>query len=306
MNDVTADFNIDRVEAVLRVAEAALREARRMKAELDKVKAELEAMGARSVVTFVVDDIGDLYAIRTTGARERLGRVIGPVGERGLPGEKGEQGSQGSQGERGPPGPIGSTGEPGPPGASIRGDAGEKGERGERGPPGLLTSIDTWVEKIHYQGAIVIHGGSTYQALRDTASEPTAGSKDWQALALKGKDGQSLTIQGTYKEGNRYKALDVVTLDSCWFVARRDNPGKCPGPDWQVGPVGKRGEKGPIGERGPKGENGADGRDATEWIAVKMDRRNYTATPIMSDDSEGPPMPFRELFDQYDAERKGS
>src|SRR5262245_48236220 len=37
-----------------------------------------------------------------------------------------------------------------------------------------------------------------------------------------------------------------------WFVARKDSPGDCPGPDWQAGPVGKKGDKGLRGERGER------------------------------------------------------
>jgi hypothetical protein len=145
-----------------------------------------------------------------------------------------------------------------------------------------------------------------WQAMRDTAKEPSASMRDWQLLASAGAPGRSLNIRGTYKVGEKYAALDVATLDSTWFVARRDDPGPCPGPGWQVGPVGRRGEKGVAGEQGPQGPRGADGKAAPEWVAAKIEREKYLVIPIMSDGSEGPPIKLRELFDQYDIERRGA
>src|SRR5262245_63433470 len=88
-----------------------------------------------------------------------------------------------------------------------------------------------------------------------------------------------------------------------WFVAKRDNPGSCPGNDWQSGPVGKRGDK---GERGPRGLPGPSGENALEWVGVKIDPSAYTLVAVMSDGSEGPAILLRPLLEQYDEERKGA
>ena len=156
---------------------------------------------------------------------------------------------------------------------------------------------------VFYEGDVVQYQGSSYQARKDTAQRPD--EKDWRLIAAAGTDGQSMTIRGTYARGAIYRKLDVVTLNSSWFVARKDNPGECPGPDWQVGPIGKKGEKGLRGEQGPSGPAGPAGRDALEWVAVKVDAKSYTIALIMSDGSEGPEFNLRALFEQFDMERKG-
>jgi hypothetical protein len=118
--------------------------------------------------------------------------------------------------------------------------------------------VKLWVEGVHYEADVVIHRGGTYQALRDTARIPGE-HVDWLCLAEPGhdgRDGRDFCIRDTYDPNGEYAALDVVTMNAGWFVARRDNPGPCPGPDWKSGPVGKRGEKGERGVAGPRGEPG--------------------------------------------------
>jgi hypothetical protein len=169
----------------------------------------------------------------------------------------------------------------------------------------LLTEIKLWrQDEIAYRGELVSYDGSCYQARKDTAQTP--GGKDWQLVAAAGAPGRSLTIRGTYKENESYDQLDVVTKDASWFVARRAQPGVCPGPGWQIGPSGRKGDKGLPGERGPVGAKGQDGAPAKEWVAVRIDRKTYSLTAIMSDGSEGPEFSLRELFDQYDLERRGA
>ena len=147
-------------------------------------------------------------------------------------------------------------------------------------------------------------GGSCFQALKDTAQLP--GSKDWQLVAAAGADGGSLNIRGTYNDKEIYNALDVVTVDRSWFVAKSDAPGPCPGPDWQAGPTGKKGDKGLLGEPGPEGPKGEDGKDALGWIDARLNPKTYSLIMIMSDGSEGPTINLRPLFDQYDLEVKGA
>lgn len=67
-------------------------------------------------------------------------------------------------------------------------------------------------------------------------------------------------VCGTYTVDETYRKLDIVAFDGAAFIAKRDNPGICPGDGWQLisrqGKVGRRGEKGATGERGPKGNEG--------------------------------------------------
>ena len=235
--------------------------------------------------------------------------VKGEQGERGPNGERGYVGPQGEVGPVGPQGPSGDDGRDGERGENgaqgERGERGEQGERGERGAPGLLPMVKHWREgEIAYEGEIIIHEGSTWQATKDTAQAP--GGDAWALVAAAGNPGRGMKMRGTYDEKETYHALDVVTRDYGWFAARKDDPGPCPGPGWQSGPVGKRGDKGLHGERGPQGPQGQAGKDAREWVAVKIDRASYAITPIMSDGSEGPSFSVRELFDQYHLERRGA
>jgi len=226
----------------------------------------------------------------------------GPPGSVGDRGEKGDRGDQGLRGFDGEPGGQGAPGERGDRG--DQGDRGERGEPGPEGPRGLLPALKTWrQDEITYRGEVVSYDGGCFQAVKDTAMVP--GGKDWIMLAAAGTPGRSMRLRGLYREGEHYDELDVVSFERTWFVAKRDGAGVCPGPDWQGGPTGKKGDKGLPGERGPQGLQGQDGAPAREWVAVKVDRENYSLTAIMSDGSEGPSFSVRELFDQYDYERKG-
>jgi hypothetical protein len=171
---------------------------------------------------------------------------------------------------------------------------------------GFITGIKSYnPDAVHYENELVTHRGSLWQALHDTAKEP--GTSDaWNCIAAAGQNGRGLIIRGTYKEGEAYDQNDVVVRDATWFVARRQNPGSCPGADWQSGPAGKRGEKGERGDAGPSGPRGPAGKDALQWVGVSIDRKTYTLTAIMSDGSEGPRFCVRELFEQFDLELKGA
>jgi hypothetical protein len=183
-------------------------------------------------------------------------------------------------------------GEPGRNGAD-----GPRGERGEVGPRGNLDRIVPWsADRIWYQGDLVTHAGSSWQAGRDTAKTPGE-SDDWRQIAAAGAPGLSLRIRGTHSPTETYRALDVVTLDHGWFVARRDNPGEIPGPGWQSGPVGKRGEKGLPGQRG---EAGPPGKPAPHWVGVKIDGFEFVA--VLSDGTLGPRVSLRSMFAAFEAE----
>src|SRR6516164_3246447 len=54
-----------------------------------------------------------------------------------------------------------------------------------------------------------------------------------------------------------------------------------------------------AGERGPQGPAGPPGKDAVKLVRWTLDRATYTATPVMSDGSWGPPLDLRALFEQF-------
>ena len=81
------------------------------------------------------------------------------------------------------------------------------------------------------------------------------------------------------------------------FCARKSAPGSCPGPDWQL--LAKIGKAGPRGERGIMGLRGERGEAAPTIRSWEIDRARYTATPVMSDGSRGPPLELRDLFEQF-------
>lgn len=161
-----------------------------------------------------------------------------------VPGRDGKDGLDGRDGERGPEGPAGRDGAP--------------GERGSEGPAGKLGDVRAWEDRVHYEGDLVEHNGSTFQAARDTSKEPP--HDDWRLIASAGRDGsdgRSFAVRGTWLPDGEYSALDVVALNGSSFVAKVDSPGPCPGEGWQL--VSSRGKAGPQGERGVKGDRGPAG-----------------------------------------------
>jgi hypothetical protein len=113
-------------------------------------------------------------------------------------------------------------------------------------------------------------------------------------------------ICGTHKDDATYSYLNIVALNGSSFIARCDNPGPCPGDGWQLiasaGKPGKPGIRGEQGERGPVGPVGPISPWLKNW---RIDRRAYTATPIMSDGSELEPLDLRGLFEQYNEDSRG-
>jgi syndecan 1/collagen type XXI alpha/collagen type V/XI/XXIV/XXVII alpha len=165
---------------------------------------------------------------------------------------------------------VGPRGEPGPQGEpGIPGARGDPGLQGDPGPPGKLPIVKAYrPDAVHYEGNVVVHQGSTYQALCDTARAPLH-LDDWICLASAGRDAIVPTMRGTYTPGEGYNYLDLVALSGDSFIARKDDPGDCPGPGWQLlvsrgkagdrGPPGPRGENGDVGESGSRGEPGIPG-----------------------------------------------
>ncbi|MHC2292872.1 hypothetical protein [Bradyrhizobium barranii] len=147
--------------------------------------------------------------------------------------------------------------------------------------------------KVHYEGELITYEGSTFQALRDTGKAPSEES-DWICVAAGGLDGRSPRVKGTYSPGERYSQLDIVALNGAAFIARRNNPGGCPGDDWQA--IALQGKRGPQGAKGERGERGPASATIRSW---KIEPAEYLATPILSDGSEGPPLELRWLFEQF-------
>ena len=137
---------------------------------------------------------------------------------------------------------------------------------------------------------------------KDTGKEPP--HPDWIPLAVPGRDGRdgrdaiSPTVRGTWRADATYKFLDVVALNRGSFVAKYDDPGPCPGDGWQLLVSAVKGERGLRGDRGPSGPPGPPIAIAS-WV---IDRTSFTATPVMTDGSEGPPLELRGLFEQYQIE----
>ena len=184
--------------------------------------------------------------------------------------------------------------------------AGEKGDKGDPGPPGQLPIARAFVpDTVHYAGDAVTHAGALWQATKDTGQAPP--HADWICLAADGQDGITPTIRGTYDPAGIYARLDIVALNSSSFIARKDQPGPCPGEDWQLivsaGKQGRPGPPGAKGERGEPGSKGGPGAPAPTILAWKVDRESYTVTPIMSDASEVPAIEMRALFEQFHDER---
>jgi len=102
-------------------------------------------------------------------------------------------------------------------------------------------------------------------------------------------------LRGAYREGQTYSRLDVVTVDNAWHVAKCDDPGSCPGRDWQQGPTAQRGDK---GQRGQRGLQGAAGEAAPKFVGWDVDRINYRAVAKMSDGSTMA-LELRPLFEQF-------
>ena len=139
-------------------------------------------------------------------------------------------------------------------------EKGEPGERGPEGPVGKLPAVAAWEDRVHYDGEVVTRDGSVFQAIRDTGKEPW--HEDWRCIVAAGRngeDGRSPTVRTTFDPGEAYRELDIVALNGAAFIARRDDPGLCPGEGWQLmssqGKQGKPGERGASikGDRGPAG-----------------------------------------------------
>jgi hypothetical protein len=260
------------------------------------------------VATFTdgtTDDVGLIVGRDGIDGRDGLNGTDGAPGERGFDGPAGKDGAPGCDGANGKDGQdgksveletvtelvrieIGKAGVPdlvqkavnalprpadgkdGAPGErGADGLNGKDGEPGKEGPVGKLPLVKAWLDTVHREGDVVSHEGATYQAMRDTGKAPP--HADWTCLAAAGRngaDGRSIMVRGTYSEDADYSALDLVALNGGSFIAKRDNPGLCPGEGWQL--VASQGKAGKPGERGLPGPAGR-GDPGSPVISASID-----------------------------------
>lgn len=143
--------------------------------------------------------------------------------------------------------------------------------------------VRAWADGVHYESDVVTHAGAVYQAQRDTGREPP--HEDWLLIAAPGRDGEdgrSMTIRGTWSAADTYVRLDVVALNGASFVARRDDPGPCPGEGWQM--IAAQGKRGNPGEPG-KGLRGEPGKAGPPVAAMSVDEDGML-TLVNADGSE--------------------
>jgi hypothetical protein len=174
-------------------------------------------------------------------------------------------------------------------------DKGDLGERGEAGPSGrdgsdgkdgvglaaalinrdgelVVTTTDGQIRELGLvvgrDGRDGVDGKDGLPGRDGQAGERGEKGEDGTA-GRDGKDAYPGEARGLFDPAAEYLARDIVALNGSAFMARRDNPGECPGDGWMLlASRGKRGERGETGERGPEGKSGKDG---AQPIALKFD-----------------------------------
>jgi hypothetical protein len=116
----------------------------------------------------------------------------------------------------------------------------------------------------------------------------------------RGRDGLTPNVRGAFDVYKKYAQLDVVGCEDASYIARRNNPGLCPGDGWQLmARRGGRGAEGAVGPRGMKGERGARGEAAPTVNSWVVDVVHYRAVPLMSNGVPGAPLDLRPLFEKF-------
>jgi hypothetical protein len=169
-----------------------------------------------------------------------------------------------------------------------KGDRGDQGERGEKGVDGsdgiglaaalinrdgelVVTTTDGQVREL---GIVVGRDGRDGVDGKDGDAgrdgQDGIGEKgDRGEAGRDGVDGREPTPRGLFDAAAEYRALDIVALNGGSFMAKRDNPGECPGDGWML--LVQRGKRGEQGDRGERGEEGKAGKDGAQPIALKFD-----------------------------------
>lgn len=125
------------------------------------------------------------------------------------------------------------------------------------GAPGKLGMVRAWEDRVFYEAEVATFDGAIYQAQRDTGRTPP--HEDWICIVERGapgKDADEIEITGTFDVTRAYRRLNVVALNGGSFIAKRDDPGPCPGDGWQL--VASQGTRGKPGEA-VKGDPGRPG-----------------------------------------------
>jgi hypothetical protein len=162
--------------------------------------------------------------------------------------------------------------------------------------PGKLPVARSWKpETVVYQSEFVSCEGALWQACKDTATKP--GSADWICVARAGRDAITPAVRGTYDVREKYQQLDIVAMDGGTFIAKRDDPGVCPGDGWQLlakqGRVGRPGR--PAGSKGERGEKGP--ATMPKLVETKIDE-TYRLS-ILREDGSLEIIPLREAFERF-------
>lgn len=130
-------------------------------------------------------------------------------------------------------------------------------EPGKDGAPGKLCMVREWADGVFYEADVVTFDGAVYQAQRDTGRAPP--HDDWLCIVARGAAGTDATdieVTGTFDVTKTYRKLNVVALNGGSFIAKRDDPGPCPGDGWQL--VASQGNRGKPGDA-VKGDPGRPG-----------------------------------------------
>jgi hypothetical protein len=164
--------------------------------------------------------------------------------------------------------------------------------KGEPGDTGFLEPVQKWRPDFRFtERATVTYNGGTWQALRDTNSEPENDNEsDWVCLAVGlrsiafsnfSADKLKVVIEDTrgeshvsnvdlplpkffrnWEKDKTYEVMDSVIDDGNRWIAKCDRPMGAPrkSTDWAL--FGMRGPRGTIGRTGPSGEPCQDSREA--------------------------------------------
>jgi len=205
----------------------------------DRIKAIPTPRNGHDVSDIVMKQDGNTVELRfTVGDTDTVFEIELPTPEKGEPGRDGKDGRDGID--------------------------------GKDGAPGKVEMIKAWQDRVHYAGEIVTFNGATYQAQKDTGRLPE--TDDWTCIAARGadgRDGRQIVIRGTHDAACTYSELDVVAMNGASFVAKRDDPGPCPGDGWQL--MAAQGKRGAPGERGAMGEKGERGQPGPGVVEAAVD-----------------------------------
>jgi hypothetical protein len=106
-----------------------------------------------------------------------------------------------------------------------------------------------------------------------------------------------LRMRGSYDAAEAYLRHDIVTREGSSFIALKDKPGGCPGGDWEL--LASKGNRGPAGPHGPRGMVGARGAPAPPIKAWLVDRKAFTASPVLTSGEVGAALELRGLFQEF-------